>query len=257
MLRKSEILADITPNTGNKAEPVTSITDLRFGWNQGAAPIIDIGSLQVERGERIFVMGESGSGKSTLLSLITGILIPQKGEVKVLGENISALSGIVRDRYRSDRIGYIFQMFNLIPYLSVVENVILPCQFSSARKNKALTHSSSLQEEAIRLLKQLNIKGSELLNKKVTELSVGQQQRVAAARALIGSPEIVIADEPTSSLDADHREFFLQLLFKECSDSGASLIFVSHDRELSSHFDTTINMKEINSAAHAGERVIP
>ena len=231
-----------------RVEPVIDITGLRFTWPKDLSTLLDIQQFRVDRGELLFVIGPSGSGKSTLLGILTGILLPQQGEVKVLQNKLSRLNGPARDRLRADCIGYIFQMFNLIPYLSVLENVILPCQFSSVRKRKVLLQGSSLNEEAQRLLGHLNLKDPKLLKKPVSELSVGQQQRVAAARALIGSPELLIADEPTSSLDTDHREAFLQLVFDECRRSGTTLIFVSHDTSLAPFFDRVVELNQINKA---------
>lgn len=229
--------------------PVIEITGLRFTWPRELPAVLEIDHFLVNQGEQLFIRGASGSGKSTLLGILTGILLPEKGEVKVLGQRIAQMNGSARDRFRADNIGYIFQMFNLIPYLSVIENVILPCQFSSSRKRRALLEAATLKGEALRLLEHLNLKDSGLLNKRVVELSVGQQQRVAAARALIGKPELVIADEPTSSLDTEHRESFLQLLFDECSRSAATLIFVSHDSSLAPLFDRTVEFKNINTAS--------
>ena len=231
------------------SKPVIDITGLRFAWPKSKSLVLDIEHFSVKRGEMLFIMGESGIGKSTLLGIITGILVPQEGEVMILGQGISDLQGYKRDSFRADNIGYIFQMFNLIPYLSVIENVKLPCQFSSLKKTRALQQSSTLDEEALRLLTHLNLKGDGLLNKPVVELSVGQQQRVAAARALIGRPELLIADEPTSSLDSAHRESFLRLLFDECSRSGSTLVFVSHDAGLTPFFDRVAELREFNKAA--------
>ena len=230
-------------------EPVVDISHLSFSWSKTLSPVLEISQFRIKSGELLFIMGPSGSGKSTLLGLLTGILTPQQGEVRVQGQNISKLKGAARDRFRADNIGYIFQIFNLIPYLSVVENVTLPCQFSSLRKKKIQEQGSTPYDEALRLLAHLNLKDPRLLEKPVVELSVGQQQRVAAARALIGSPSLVIADEPTSSLDTEHRESFLRLLFNECSRSGATLIFVSHDTSLMSLFDRVVEFKKINTAA--------
>lgn len=192
--------------------------------------------------------GPSGSGKSTLLSLLAGVVTPQDGKVRVLGSDLGALGGAARDRLRADHIGFIFQMFNLIPYLSVVENVGLPCGFSERRRTNAIRTGASVEAEATRLLEHLHMASADLLRRPVTELSVGQQQRVAAARALIGAPELVIADEPTSSLDTDRRAAFLDLLFRECERERATLIFVSHDASLASRFDRSIPFAEINRA---------
>jgi putative ABC transport system ATP-binding protein len=223
---------------------VIELSHVRFSWAAGP-PVLDIETLAVARGERVFVRGPSGSGKSTLLSLLAGVVTAQTGTVRVLGKDLGALSGAERDRFRADHIGFIFQMFNLIPYLSVVENVCLPCGFSARRAQRA---GASMTAEAMRLLDHLDMGGSDVIGRQVTGLSVGQQQRVAAARALIGKPELVIADEPTSSLDADRRTAFIDLLFRECAREHATLIFVSHDAALAPLFDRSIELGEINRA---------
>ena len=213
--------------------------------------MIDVESLRINAGERVFLRGPSGSGKSTLLSLLAGVVSPLEGTVRILGQNLGAIGGAARDRFRADHIGFIFQMFNLISYLSVVENVCLPCGFSPRRAARAMQAGGSVQAEAVRLLEHLDMAHAQLLRRPVTELSVGQQQRVAAARALIGAPELVIADEPTSSLDADRRAAFLELLFRECAREKAALIFVSHDASLAPLFDRAIQFIEINRAPAA------
>jgi putative ABC transport system ATP-binding protein len=226
--------------------PAIDISELRFSWRNGQDPVLNIKCLQIKSGERVFIEGPSGSGKSTLLSLIAGVVTPQQGTINVHNVHLNALGGAGRDRFRADHIGFIYQMFNLIPYLSVIENVTLPCRFSSARRDRAAGQSSGFQAEAIRLLNMLGMDDPAVINKPVTELSVGQQQRVAAARALIGAPKIIIADEPTSSLDRDHRKAFIQLLFNECDREETSLVFASHDTALESLFDRTIRLPEIN-----------
>ena len=228
------------------SELAIEISELCFSWD-GHAPTLDIERLQINRGERIFIEGPSGSGKSTLLSLIAGVITPQKGTVNVDGRCVSELKGADRDRFRANHIGYIYQMFNLIPYLSVIENVTLPCRFSLRRRDRAANRSCSFEEDAIRLLKKLGMDGRADITKPVTALSVGQQQRVAAARALIGAPEVIIADEPTSALDTGHREAFIQLLFKECDRKETTLVFGSHDTILENLFDRTIRLDEINA----------
>jgi putative ABC transport system ATP-binding protein len=222
------------------------IRDLRFSWRSDLPEVLHIPEFEVAPGERLFIRGASGSGKSTLLSLLAGINLPNQGEVNILGESISKLSGAKRDHFRSDHIGFLFQLFNLIPYLSVLENVTLPCRFSNKRKQQATKMGNSLNEEATRLLAQLEMADDNLMHRPVTELSVGQQQRVATARALIGAPEIIIADEPTSALDSDMRQTFIQLLFQECDNTGSTLLFVSHDRQLESLFERNIALDEFN-----------
>ncbi|MAN74898.1 MAG: methionine ABC transporter ATP-binding protein [Henriciella sp.] len=226
--------------------PVIDIRDLRFAWDDGPA-LLDIAEYSVLPGERVFLRGPSGSGKSTLLGLIAGVLEPQAGKVEVLGHDMTQLSGPKRDALRADRLGVIFQMFNLVPYLSLVQNVTLPCRFSSARR-KAAGGGDGMTREAERLLSRLGLSDPKMLERPVTELSVGQQQRVAVARALIGGPDIVIADEPTSALDAEARDRFIELLNEEAARSGSALLFVSHDGSLAGHFDRSVDLKEINRA---------
>jgi putative ABC transport system ATP-binding protein len=227
---------------------VVDLSGVRFAWSAAGPVVVEIDELRVARAERVFLRGPSGSGKSTLLSLLAGVVVPQAGAVRVLGENLAALGSAQRDRFRADHVGFIFQMFNLIPYLSVVENVTLPCGFSERRTARAAREAGSVESEAVRLLEHLDMADAGLLRRPVTELSVGQQQRVAAARALIGAPELVIADEPTSSLDADRRQAFIDLLFRECAREEAALVFVSHDATLAHLFDRTIEFAGINRA---------
>lgn len=221
--------------------PAIELRQVRFGWGAGA-PLLDIEYFAIARGERVFLRGPSGSGKSTLLGLIGGVLVPVQGRVCVLGADIAGLGAAHRDRYRGEHLGFIFQMFNLIPYLDVLQNVLLPTAFSRARRAKVGADQAA---EASRLLRALGL-ADDLLTRNVTQLSIGQQQRVAAARALFGRPEILIADEPTSALDADTRSGFLELLLGECRALGSTLLFVSHDTSLEGLFDRSLAMAAIN-----------
>jgi putative ABC transport system ATP-binding protein len=221
------------------------LRELRFHWPGQENPVIDIPFFSVRPGERVFIKGPSGSGKSTLLSLIAGILRPGSGSVWVNGTCLSALGGSARDRVRGERICFIFQQFNLVPYLSVIENVLIPCRFSARRRRRAEAQAGSALLAAKKLLEQLDLSPS-FWNRQVTRLSVGQQQRVAAARALIGGPAVIMADEPTSSLDADHRKVFLRLLLEECRSSGSTLLFVSHDHSLAAEFSLSVKLAELN-----------
>jgi putative ABC transport system ATP-binding protein len=231
------------------------IQGARFAYTPGH-PILSIDELSIPSGRRIFVHGPSGSGKTTLLSLISGVLVPQQGTVNVLGQHLTRLSASARDTLRGSRIGYIFQGFNLIPYLTVAENIALPCDLHRSRR--ARISAPTVAEEVARLARRLDIHTH--LNASVTNLSTGQQQRVAIARAIIGSPELVIADEPTSSLDTDRRDAFLDLLTEAVDDAKArnnaatTLLFVSHDRSLASHFDETLSLAEFRDpSANLGE----
>lgn len=228
--------------------PVIQLEQATFAW-PGQPTLLDIDSFILQPGERVFLKGPSGSGKTTLLSLLGGVQLPAQGHICLLGQDLAGLSSSARDRFRADHSGYIFQMFNLLPYLSITENIALPCHFSRLRQQRAVERHGSVVAAADDLLQQLGLNQSALRDKPVAELSIGQQQRVAAARALIGSPELIIADEPTSALDADTREAFLQLLFAECKAVGSSLLFVSHDAALESLFDRSLNMNELNRAS--------
>ncbi|KLV02468.1 methionine ABC transporter ATP-binding protein [Photobacterium aquae] len=227
--------------------PIININQLTFSWPKQKAPLLDIPELMIKKGEKIFIKGPSGSGKSTLLSLLAGINTPDTGKIELLEQPFSQMSSTHRDKFRADHIGYIFQMFNLLPYLSVTDNVLLPCRFSQRRKHNI---TSSLKEEANRLLQQLHLP-QEYLHRPISELSIGQQQRVAAARALIGRPNILIADEPTSALDHNNREAFITLLMDECDKSGITLIFVSHDETLEPLFDRGYDLNTLNRAVGA------
>ncbi len=222
---------------------IIHLQDVCFRWPGQDNDLLHISDLVVEQGEHLFIQGPSGSGKTTLLNLLTGINQPSSGSVTVLDTPLERLSNSGRDQFRADHLGVIFQQFNLLPYLSLLENVQLPCGFSPRKKANA----GDLDVTARRLLAQLNINDS-LLNQPVAKLSVGQQQRTAVARALIGSPEIVIADEPTSALDSDNRDRFLELLFRETEAQGSTLIFVSHDQHIAQQFQRVVDLTQINRA---------
>jgi putative ABC transport system ATP-binding protein len=232
----------VTDAGTSTSAPAIDLEDLLFSYRRGE-PVLDIERLQVPVGERVFLFGPSGSGKTTLLGLLTGVLRADRGAVRVLGTDLTALSSAARDSFRGERLGYIFQMFNLIPYLTALDNIVLPCQVSRARRARV---RGPLEDEARRIAGRLEI--TALLDSRPGELSVGQQQRVAAARALMGRPQLVVADEPTSSLDADRRDVFLDLLFDSCREAGATLLFVSHDRSLEERFDRALSLVDVNRA---------
>ena len=225
---------------------ILDIKNVCFRWKNSGSLLLDLPELKVEKNEHVFLQGPSGSGKSTLLALVGGILVSESGTLKVLGQEIRNLSRSGRDSFRVDHLGFIFQLFNLLPYLSIEENVMLPLSFSSIRARRAGRTKLDRLNEARRLLKALALEEQQAEKSPVIELSVGQQQRVAAARALIGSPELIIADEPTSALDADLRHSFLELLFGECKKAGSTLLFVSHDSTLSDFFNRKASMDELN-----------
>jgi putative ABC transport system ATP-binding protein len=203
--------------------------------------IIDIDSWSVADSEKVFLHGPSGCGKSTLLNLISGLLKPQSGDVKLLGKSLNLLSRSQKDAFRANNVGYVFQQFNLIPFLDVIENISLASHFAT-KKSKQL-----LIKQSHELLNTLDIKEA-LWYKPVNQLSIGQQQRIAIARALINKPKILIADEPTSALDQANRSRFMSLLIALCAQHRMTLIFVSHDMSLSQHFDRVQALPAINAA---------
>ncbi len=229
---------------------------MRFAWpadrRAAATDCVAIDRLSLAAGRTLFLHGPSGGGKSTLLGLLAGVLLPQTGSVSVLGTRWSDLSAARRDAFRADHVGYVFQQFNLLPYLSVLDNVLLPCRFSALRRDRAAQGGKSPADAARQLLQRFGLTDA-LWGRPAAQLSVGQQQRVAAARALIGQPEVVIADEPTSALDAALRDSFMDLLLDACQASAGTLVFVSHDERLAARFDVRLSLADINHAAAAGD----
>lgn len=223
---------------------IVQMTDVSFSWKGSNPFTLRLETLYANRGESVLLLGPSGSGKSTFLSLLCGINTPDAGTVEVLDKDLKSLGNAGRDYFRAEHFGIIFQMFNLLPYGSVIDNVILPLSFARKRKTRVLEHSS-MEEEAIRLLDRLGMEPENIHKKRASELSVGQQQRVAVARALIGSPDIIVADEPTSALDRQRQASFLELLAEEVRRVDATLIMVSHDETLAPNFDHVISMQDL------------
>ena len=221
-------------------ESIIKIDSVRFYWSKKSNFKIFVPNLEIKKGEKVLLLGESGSGKTTLLSLMCGFLNPLSGNISINGNTINQLSSKTRDEYRADNIGIIFQQFNLLPYANVVDNVLLPLYFSKVRSNNV----SNKKEKVIELFKQLRLPG-DIAQFRASSLSMGQQQRVAVARALIGNPSLIIADEPTSSLDADAQKIFLNLMFEQISENNSTLLMVSHDKSLSNQFDRLIDINEI------------
>ncbi len=228
-------------------EAIVQLDNLQFIWPGNVHATLDIDHFSIGQRERVFLKGPSGSGKTTLLSLIAAVLSPQNGRIVVDGISLDTLKGGQKDQFRVDRIGMVFQQFNLLPFLSVQDNVQLPCKFSKQRRATA-SQSHTITEEANRLLRAMRLPLDDIKDRPVTELSVGQQQRVAVARALIGRPPLIIADEPTSALDSDTRQAFLALLFAEVETAGSALLFVSHDASLAGSFDRSVDLTDINAA---------
>jgi putative ABC transport system ATP-binding protein len=222
------------------APAVLALEDVAFRWAGRAAFALEVPDFRLSRAETVLLLGESGSGKSTLLSLVCGTIMPDRGTVKVADADIGALSAGARDRFRAEQIGLIFQQFNLLPYASVLDNILLPLRFAPLRS----TRVQDPQGAARALCLELGLP-ADTLGAQAGSLSVGQQQRVAAARALIGAPPLIVADEPTSALDAATQATFLNLLFAQTRASGTTLLMVSHDARLAPHFDRVVEMSDI------------
>ena len=228
-------------------EFILELNNLIFSYSK-EKKIIEMNSFQLKPAEKVFLYGPSGCGKSTLLGIIAGVLTADKGSVKIFGHEFTKISSSMKDAIRGEKMGYIFQMFNLIPYLSVLENILLPCNLNGQRMKK-FSSKQELNEKAIDLCQKFKIES--LLKNKVTEISIGQQQRVAAARALLGNPELIIADEPTSALDADLQEIFLECLMNQCEKQNTALLFVSHDKRLAKMFHKEVSLPELNNGSRS------
>lgn len=223
----------------NKAS-ILELRDVQYQWPGRSSFGLSVPKLDLKPAETVLLLGESGSGKSTLLSLICGTVSAQSGTVSVNGTDISTLSAGKRDRWRAEQIGLIFQQFNLLPYASVQDNILLPLRFAPERSARVQSASAAAQE----LCRDLGLPEG-VMTAKAGMLSVGQQQRVAAARALIGSPPLIIADEPTSALDAETQTTFLKLLFDQARANRSAILMVSHDARLADQFDRVIQMSDI------------
>ena len=228
-----------------------AIEDLRFQWPGDDTFTLEIEAFHLAREEKLFLQGPSGSGKSTLLGLICGIVAPNQGSIRIDDVDIARLHASQADRLRADKLGIIFQQFNLLPYGSMLQNVLLPLRFSASRRQR-VSAAGNIVDEARRLLTRLGLDAS-LHDHDVNKLSVGQQQRVAVARAMIGVPRLIIADEPTSALDAANRDEFLALLFEEVSRADASLILVSHDESLATDFDRRLDIADVAVTGRPGD----
>ena len=231
------------------ADPEIKLTDVGFSWPGTGGFHIAIDAFAVERGESILLLGESGSGKSTLLSLISGIFPPERGSIFIGDTDVASLAASRRDRFRAENIGVIFQMFNLLPNVTALDNVVLPLHFAPARRANL---KQSPRREALAMLDALGLPGEMVKKGPARRLSVGQQQRVAVARALIGAPRLIVADEPTSALDASSQNAFLDLLFDQVAAARSTLLMVSHDRRLAERFQRTVDLADIATIRQDG-----
>ena len=209
------------------------ISSLDFRYSGGDFRLA-IPQLQVAGGEKLAVIGPSGSGKTTLLNLIAGILTPQQGEVRVGDTRVSALGDAARRDFRIGNIGFVFQDFELLEYLNVLDNVLHPYRIT-----RALQLTPAVRARAIELLQQMGL--GDKLRRGVENLSQGEKQRVAICRALLPAPRLVLADEATGNLDPRNKSHILDLLFAAVDAAGTTLLAVTHDHELLPRFDRTVD----------------
>ena len=232
----------LAADTVANAAPAIDLSDVLFRFSrQKDSFCLTLPALQIAAGARAALVGPSGAGKSTLLGLIAGVLLPERGQVDILAQSLTALSSKQRDRFRADNLGIIFQKFNLLPYLSVLDNVVLALEFSQF----ASLSSAEKKDRACYFLNALDIDVGKMAQQKAAQLSVGQQQRVAAARACVANPKLILADEPTSALDAERQEAFLELLFRQQEQTAATLLMVTHDHHLAGQFRQIIDLRHI------------
>lgn len=213
------------------------LNDVKFHYPQSEFNLA-IGDLSFYENHKTALIGPSGFGKTTLLNLIAGILLPSAGSILVNNKAINSLTDKQRRLYRLSNIGFIFQDFRLVPYLNVIDNMLLPFRINSAVKA-----DTEAFERARRLAEQLNI--SQLTAKYPSRLSHGEKQRVAIARALVNRPKILLADEPTGNLDPENKMQIKRILFEAVNESGAILITVTHDMEMLDGFDKIVDFKEL------------
>jgi putative ABC transport system ATP-binding protein len=226
-----------------------TVKQLKYRWPGQQGLTLDVAGLSLQPGSSLFLHGPSGCGKSTLLSAIAGVIDIPPGSIEISGTDIGAIRSSARDRFRAEHIGIIFQLLNLLPWLSALDNVLLATRFSDARRVKA---GPRPDVAARQLLAELGLAGPSVIDAPASSLSVGQQQRVAAARALLGMPDLVLADEPTSALDDEAKTAFVNLLVRECAAASAALLFVSHDRSLEGYFDQSLSLAQLNGSGALG-----
>jgi putative ABC transport system ATP-binding protein len=203
-------------------------------------PVLDIPRFEVAAGEQMVLVGSSGSGKTTLLHIIAGISRPDSGRVHIDGLDITRLPEAGRDRFRAERIGYVFQTFNLLPGFSALENVTLGMTFGKGAADST---------RAMQLLERVNV--ARRSAHKPSQLSVGEQQRVAVARALANRPSLLLADEPTANIDRRHQQQIIDLLRETCDEEHVALVLVTHTLEVATQFDRVDRLEDINTVAES------
>jgi putative ABC transport system ATP-binding protein len=206
----------------------------------GRVPVLNVTDFKLATGEQVALVGSSGGGKTTLLNIIAGITTADAGEVVIAGTNIARLSEASRDRFRAERIGYVFQTFNLLPAFTALENVLLGMSFGGRKVDRT---------DAKKLLERVGL--GHRLNHKPSQMSVGEQQRTSVARALANTPRLLLADEPTANVDVANQQTVLQLLRDSCRENNVSLLLVTHAQDVAAQFDRVEKLSDFNRLAEA------
>ena len=233
-----------TKLVSNETQMTLEIDDLQFGYAGSRGFHLRVPSLALEAGTTCLLLGPSGTGKSTFLSLLAGVLKPERGRIALAGQDMAQLSGARMDKFRGAHIGFIYQTLNLIPWLSTRENIALGLAFAPQRRARL---SAGIANTITDFMTRLDLDEETLGNQSAGLLSLGQQQRVAAARALVGAPDLVLADEPSSALDAANTEKFFDLLMAGLDRQRQVLLVVSHDARLAPRFDQVIDMSDLTA----------
>jgi putative ABC transport system ATP-binding protein len=206
----------------------------------GRVPVLNVDNFKLDAGEQVVLLGSSGGGKTTLLNIIAGITSADSGEVLVSGTNIAKLSEAARDRFRAERIGYVFQTFNLLSAFTALENVLLGMSFGGQKADRS---------RAIKLLERVGL--GHRLHHKPAQMSVGEQQRTSVARALANTPRLLLADEPTANVDVANQQTILKLLRDSCREHNVSLLLVTHAQEVAAQFDRVERLADFNHPSAA------
>ena len=208
--------------------------------NGNILPVLDIEHFSLDRAEQVALVGSSGGGKTTLLNVISGITTPDSGQVIIDDNDITKLPEAGRDRFRAERIGFVFQTFNLLPAFTALENVLLGMSFSRGKADKQIAKD---------LLGKIGL--GKRLSHRPSQLSVGEQQRVAIARSLANRPSLLLADEPTASVDHANQEKILNLIREMCKEFNVSLLLVTHSPDIANQFDRVVELKDFNAVLTA------
>ena len=220
-----------------------TLQDTEFGYREGGFRL-HVPELAIAESARVAIVGPSGSGKTTFLRLVSGIALPERGDIRIGDTVISSLDDAARRDFRISHIGFVFQEFELVEYLNLLENILLPYYI-----NRSMTLDAEVRKRAEALAESMNL-GS-MLKRRIEHLSQGEKQRVAICRALLINPQLILADEPTGNLDPANKQRIVRLLFERASATGATLLMVTHDHSLLEGFDRVIDFETLRTGGES------